>query len=86
MKIFKIVLKGLLSLFVLLGFSISKMPSGDFGNPIKSRLLNFNKSGLQKNQGLILKLGMAACNIPSGPNHGSHSSHASHSSHRSSIL
>jgi len=86
MKIFKIVLKGLLSLFVLLGFSISKMPSGDFGSPIKSRLHNFDKRGFQKNRGLILKLGMAACNTPSGPNHGSHSSHASHSSHRSSIL
>lgn len=88
MKIVRIVLKGLLSLFVLLGFSISKTPSGDFSGSIKSRLFNFERKGLNKNSGLILKLGMAACSTPTGPthNHGSHSSHASHSSHSSSLL
>lgn len=85
MKIVKIVLKGLLSLFVLLGSSISKMPSGDFSGAIKSRLFNFERRGLNKNGGLILTLGMAACSTPAGPTH-NHGSHASHSSHRSSLL
>jgi hypothetical protein len=89
MKIFKIILKGFLSLFVLLGgFSISKIPSSDFSGAIKSRLFNLERRGLNKNSGLILTLGMAACNTPAGPthNHGSHSSHASHSSHSSALL